>query len=230
MNSQSRLVISIGEQKLRVFRGEQCVCEYAISTSAKGEGFEIGSFRTPTGRFRISEKIGDGEPPGTIFKCRVPVGLWSQGEHPDEDLILTRILRLDGLDDENLNTMERCIYIHGTNREDLIGEPVSHGCIRLANDEMLELFGWVERGDAVEILSAVMSSKQKKSAATGVRYTDAQKKEVISFVVNYNKDNGRGGQNEAAKKFNLSVQTVSAWLKAAGKKGAKGGAKKASKR
>lgn len=71
-----------------------------------------------------------------------------------------------------------------------------------------------------------MSSKQQKSAATGIRYTDSQKKEVVDFVVQYNKTNGRGGQSLAARKFKVTPLTVSAWLKAAGKKRAKAPATK----
>lgn len=163
MNARSYLVISIAAQNLRVLRDGHCIRTFAVSTSARGEGFEMGSFRTPTGSFLIAEKIGDGELVGTIFKHRIPIGHWSPGENPDEDLILTRILRLEGLDEENLNTMERCIYIHGTNREDLIGLPASHGCIRLANMDMLELFALVEPGDAVKVISASFSDTDATS-------------------------------------------------------------------
>lgn len=152
MNSPVRLVISIDGQSLEVFHRESCIRKFSVSTAAMGCGFEKDSYRTPTGRFRISEKIGDGQPGGTIFKCRVPAGLWHPGEAVGEDLILTRILRLEGLDADNANTLERCIYIHGTNREDLIGQPMSHGCIRMGNAEVIELSGMVSEGDMVEIL------------------------------------------------------------------------------
>jgi lipoprotein-anchoring transpeptidase ErfK/SrfK len=152
MNSPVRLVISIDGQSLEVFCGQSCIGKFGISTAAMGSGFEKNSHKTPTGRFRISEKIGDGQPIGMIFKCRVPAGLWHPDEAVEEDLILTRILRLEGLDADNANTLERCIYIHGTNREDLIGQPMSHGCIRMGNAEMIELFGMVSVGDVVVIL------------------------------------------------------------------------------
>jgi hypothetical protein len=151
----TRLVVSIDDQRLRVITGDLCVREFQVSTSAKGIGFEKDSYRTPTGRFRICGKIGEGEPAGTVFKGRVPVGLWRQGECPEDDLILTRILRLEGLDPENANTLERCIYIHGTNREDMIGKAASHGCIRLGNSDMIGLFDMVSEGDMVEILPAM---------------------------------------------------------------------------
>ena len=154
MKSQTFLAVSIDDQKLRLIVNGDCVREFIVSTALNGIGTAIGSFRTPTGNFRICEKIGEGEPIGTIFRARVPVGLWDPSQATEDDLILTRILRLDGLDDDNANTLERCIYIHGTNREDLLGVPASHGCIRMSNEEIAELFERVEVGDGLRILPA----------------------------------------------------------------------------
>jgi hypothetical protein len=141
------------DQKLEVIDGDsRCIACFDISTSEKGMGFEEGSYRTPAGRFRICEKIGDGEPSGTIFKARKPVGIWRPGERCDEDLVLTRILRLDGLDPANRNTLQRFIYIHGTNNEAAIGRPAGHGCVRLRNDDMIALYDMMNADDLVEIL------------------------------------------------------------------------------
>ena len=139
------IYISIGEQKLRLFEGDALVAEYVVSSAANGIGFEEGSYCTPTGRFEVSEKIGDGEPLRTIFKSRKPIGVWD-GTPSDEDMILSRILRLNGLDAQNANSMERYIYVHGTNHEALLGEPASHGCIRMANADIVELFDRIELG------------------------------------------------------------------------------------
>ena len=139
------IYISIGEQKLRLFEGDALVAEYVVSSAANGIGFEEGSYCTPTGRFEVSEKIGDGEPLRTIFKSRKPMGVWD-GTPRDDDMILSRILRLNGLDAENANSMERYIYVHGTNHEALLGEPTSHGCIRMANADIVELFDRIELG------------------------------------------------------------------------------------
>lgn len=151
MNPLPRLEVSMDDQTLKVVQGDECLREFSISTSAKGMGFVEGTYRTPTGRFQISEKIGDGEASGTIFKSRVPVGKWSPGETIDGDLVLTRILRLEGLDAMNANTLQRNIYIHGTNRGDKLGGPASHGCVRLGNAEMIELFDMTREGMEVEI-------------------------------------------------------------------------------
>ncbi len=139
------IYISIGEQKLRVLEGEALDAEYIISTSAKGIGFDEGSYCTPTGRFEVSEKIGEGEPLRTIFKSRKPVGIWD-GSINNDDMILSRILRLHGLDAENANSMDRYIYIHGTNQEAMLGEPASCGCIRMANTDVIDLYDRIDVG------------------------------------------------------------------------------------
>lgn len=106
--------------------------------------------KTPRGQFRIGEKFGGDMPVGTVFKSRQPVGF--QDEHPpDDDLVLSRILWLDGVEEQNANTRDRFIYIHGTNHEQKIGEPASHGCIRMRNADLVELFELVEPGVPVVI-------------------------------------------------------------------------------
>ena len=137
------LEISMDDQALDLVIDGERVRRFPVSTSAKGMGFTEGSFRTPTGNFRVSEKIGEGEPMHTRFVARVPVGDWDPLVSSEDDLILTRILRLQGKDSENANSEDRYIYIHGTNREDQIGTAASHGCIRLANPDMIELFDLV---------------------------------------------------------------------------------------
>lgn len=154
MSQSRRLVVSIDDQSLEVLEDGQCLRRFTISTAVKGMGFSVGSYRTPTGCFRISEKIGDGLERGTIFKERMPVGIWRDGDCASGDLVLTRILRLDGLEPENTNTLERYVYIHGTNQEGKLGAPASHGCVRLGNSEMIELFDMVEEGTELEILPA----------------------------------------------------------------------------
>ena len=156
MSPTRRLEVSIDDQTLKVIEGDQCIRRFDISTATKGMGFTMNSYRTPTGRFRVAEKIGEGEASGTVFKQRVAAGLWLPGASVEGDLVLSRILRLEGLDVENANTLERFIYIHGTNHEDKLGQPASHGCIRLRNDEVIELFDMVSEGTELEIQPATM--------------------------------------------------------------------------
>lgn len=123
---------------------------FPVSTSRFGLGIEEGSLKTPLGRFIIGEKIGHGQPKGTIFRGRVPL---AQGEAlpATEDWITSRILWLHGVDPENANTRDRYIYIHGTKHENTIGAPDSHGCVRMRNSDVIELFQLVEEGAAVTI-------------------------------------------------------------------------------
>lgn len=146
------LVVDVATQTLALREGRRVVARYPVSTSRFGLGCGEGTFRTPTGRFAIHARIGGGSPWGTIFKGRKPVGIWSPGPGPGGDLILTRILWLDGLGRANANTRGRFIYLHGTNHEEAIGTPASCGCVRLRNDDMIELFGRVRKGDAVRIV------------------------------------------------------------------------------
>jgi lipoprotein-anchoring transpeptidase ErfK/SrfK len=143
--------ISIGDQTLVLRRGGEVVRRYSISSSRFGLGNEDGSKKTPLGRFQIAEKIGHDLPHGTIFRSRVPLG----PEEPlpqTEDLITSRILWLDGLDPDNGNTKDRFIYIHGTKHEHRIGKPDSHGCIRMRNADVIELFDLVQEGTLVRII------------------------------------------------------------------------------
>lgn len=151
MSHHLRIEVSIDDQRLDLIEGSQVIFSVPVSTGEKGMGFVEGSYRTPTGRFRVVEKIGGGMPLGTVFKARVAVGRWDPcGPEMKGDLILSRILRLEGLDEANANTLERCIYVHGTNREEEIGTPASHGCVRMRNADVIELFDLLAEG--VEVI------------------------------------------------------------------------------
>lgn len=134
-----RLQISVARQRLLLKRGPLTLRSFPISTSKYGLGAEPGSYKTPTGRFRVAEKFGDGLPITTAFKSRQPIPLTPEMMAAD-DLVMARILWLDGLQAGNANSRERFIYIHGTNHEDQIGTPASHGCIRMRNADVAELF------------------------------------------------------------------------------------------
>ena len=134
-----RLRVSVRNQELALERGGKVLRRYPISTSQFGIGSEEGSMKTPLGRFRIAEKIGAETPAGTVFKERQPIAE-TAADLSDEDLVMSRILWLDGVEDHNANTFQRYIYIHGTNHEEDIGTPASHGCVRMRNADMVELF------------------------------------------------------------------------------------------
>jgi lipoprotein-anchoring transpeptidase ErfK/SrfK len=142
--------VSIRDQLLTLKDDETPVRTYQVSTSRFGIGTQKGSLKTPIGRFRVAEKIGGDMPADTIFQSRVPL---KAGDPlpPTEDLVMSRILWLDGLDKHNANTRERFIYIHGTKHEGKIGSPSSCGCIRMRNADVVELFDLVDHDTPVII-------------------------------------------------------------------------------
>ncbi len=148
--SQTNIHISIRDQRLTLKKGETPIRIYPVSTSRFGIGTDEGSMKTPTGRFRIGEKIGGEMPSDTVFHARVAL---KAGDPlpPTEDLVMSRILWLDGLDEDNANTRDRFIYIHGTKHEEKIGIPDSHGCVRMRNGDVAELFKLVDEGTHVII-------------------------------------------------------------------------------
>lgn len=140
--------------------GDRLIRQYPVSTAANGAGEQSGSYCTPRGRHRIAEKIGAGAPLYAAFKSRQPTGeIWTPGldaAHPARDWILSRILWLEGLEPgknqgDAVDTHDRYIYIHGTNEEHKIGTPASHGCIRMKNADVAQLFDLVEVGTEVRI-------------------------------------------------------------------------------
>ena len=139
--------INLAEQRLTLHGGSRAFSA-DISSGAAGIGFTPGSGCTPTGRFRICSRHGIGAPLRTVFRARLPIGLY---EHQKGDCILSRILCLDGLDAENANTRDRYIYIHGTPDTEHLGSPVSAGCIRLAPEDMVQLFEMTPLGTLVFI-------------------------------------------------------------------------------
>jgi hypothetical protein len=153
--TQFVLTVNIAEQTVSLFVQNKFVKKLSCSTSRFGIGQTEGSNCTPLGLHRIAEKIGAGEPVGTVFKSRKVVGHTSQPEFADAK-ITTRILWLEGLEDGfnrggNVDSHARYIYIHGTADQKSIGKPSSHGCIHLADADLIPLFDLLPSGTLVWI-------------------------------------------------------------------------------
>jgi L,D-transpeptidase YbiS len=157
---KTQLLIHLGEQTLTLQDGPRPVT-YTVSTASKGAGCASGSFCTPVGLHRVRAKIGQGLPVNAVFVRRRPTGeIFSPAMgalYPDRDWILSRILWLQGLEPgvnrgPGVDTLRRFIYIHGTNEEQRIGQPASHGCIRMRNHDIVELFDRVPVGALVRIV------------------------------------------------------------------------------
>jgi L,D-transpeptidase YbiS len=152
--------IRIASQVLEVVEGSEVVAAYSVSTSAKGAGEQMGSEQTPRGALEVSELIGAGAPVGAVFVGRRSTGGVCTPEleaaHPDRDWILSRVIWLGGKEDgknrgAEVDTLSRYIYIHGTPDGQPVGEPRSHGCIRMRNTDVIALFDTVEIGMLVQI-------------------------------------------------------------------------------
>lgn len=155
-----KLLISVANQRLSVVEGVTVLRDYAVSTAKAGVGEEFGSYRTPRGLHVIRAKIGAGQPENTVFVRRRPTGeLWTPQlaeQHPGRDWILTRILWLSGCEPGRnrlggVDTMRRYVYIHGSPDCAEMGVPGSHGCIRMRNADIIELFDQVPCYTAVDI-------------------------------------------------------------------------------
>ncbi len=145
------VAITLRDQKLTVIRDGKKVKDYDISTSKFGIGATRGSCRTPTGVHAVSQKVGDGQPKGMVFKGCRPTGEVVGIDAPGRDPIVTRVIQLTGLEQSNRNSHSRRIYIHGTPEERTIGSPASYGCIRMRSNDVLDLYPRVHRGMPVVI-------------------------------------------------------------------------------
>lgn len=148
-SNSSYLDISIATQQLSVIENGEVVCTYPVSTAKNGTGELMGSECTPLGWHRIRAKIGDAQPIYSVFKARRATGEIYNAElaaqYPERDWILSRILWLGGLEPHKnrygkVDTTWRYIYIHGCPDHLLQGQPESHGCIRMKNADVIDLF------------------------------------------------------------------------------------------
>ncbi|MGB3585011.1 MAG: L,D-transpeptidase [Tunicatimonas sp.] len=152
--------VSVADQKLYLIENDRPLKQYPVSTSVYGIGSQAGSNKTPLGKHKVISKFGNGAPLGTIFRSRINTGrtatIYTDDTNLEEDDVTTRILRLTGLEPgknkgKGVDSFSRYIYIHGTPEEGLIGQPASHGCIRMKNADVVELYDLVSEGTVVLI-------------------------------------------------------------------------------
>lgn len=160
-STQRVILIDPAIQRLMLIEHDQVVASWIISTAEAGLGNLNGSHQTPLGVHRIKQRYGDGAVPGTIFKARQSTGriakiLTEPDARSDADNITTRILWLEGLQPGvnqggDVDSFGRYIYIHGTDEEGRLGQPASHGCIRMGNLDVIELYERVDINTLVVI-------------------------------------------------------------------------------
>jgi lipoprotein-anchoring transpeptidase ErfK/SrfK len=156
-----KIIVDISLQQMTLLdSAENIVASYLISSAKNGVGQEYGSFCTPVGKHIVRAKIGQSAPVNTVFVRRRPTGEIYTAElaanYPNRDWILTRILWLSGCEPGlnrlgSVDTMRRYIYIHGSPDSAEMGKPGSIGCIRMHNNNLLDLFERVPAGTPVEI-------------------------------------------------------------------------------
>ncbi len=155
------VAVTLSDQKLTVFKEGKKVKDYSISSSKFGIGNTNGSNRTPLGIHAISQKNGEGQPQGMVFKGCRPTGEVVDVDADGRDPVVTRVIQLAGLESDNRSTHRRRIYIHGTPEERYIGQPASYGCIRMKSNDIVDLFGRVHRGMPVAIESCTQETYLK---------------------------------------------------------------------
>ena len=148
----TRVIISVRDQKLMLMENGVVAATYQISTSKYGLGDAWGSMATPLGLLQVAQKIGDRAPIGAVFHNRRWTGEILLPNTPGRDPVMTRIIWLRGLEMANSHAFSRCIYIHGTNEEKLLGRPASFGCIRMRSIDVAALYNQLPLGAPVEIV------------------------------------------------------------------------------
>jgi len=159
MLSEGKLIfVDVNTQLMHVMMDNEILQTFTISSSKYGEGEVPNSMKTPLGIHFIGKKVGGGAKLNTIFKSRSNTGrqaVPNSEKFRDKDLITTRILWLEGGEERNSlgskSSMRRYIYIHGTPDEDLLGQPASHGCVRMRNIDVYALYEFAEEGTPVII-------------------------------------------------------------------------------
>jgi lipoprotein-anchoring transpeptidase ErfK/SrfK len=172
-DNRNKMIVSVKDQRMLLVTDGNPVKSYRISTSKFGLGDKPGSSRTPVGHMKVAKKIGCEKCPGTVFKSRKPTGEILKPNSPGRDPIVTRILWLKGMEEQNRNTFKRTIYIHGTPEESRLGQPVSYGCIRMSSRDVIDLYNRVGYGADVFVvrgsirngtrLQALIASRARKT-------------------------------------------------------------------
>jgi hypothetical protein len=199
-----RVIISVRDQKLMVVENGQRAAIYPVSTSKFGIGDRWGSMATPLGWLQVAEKIGDHAPPGAVFHKRRFTGEILPPNAPGRDPIVTRIIWLRGLEAANANAFNRCIYIHGTPEERIIGKPASYGCVRMCSKDVTEVYAQLQLGALVKIIpDSLPKLPAFKATQSKVIFTAAAPEKTVAPAVN----SAATGKSDSAHKHVSATAT-----------------------
>jgi len=151
LSTATEIIISVPDQQPALIDRGKLISKYTISTSRFGLGDGNGTYRTPRGTLFVSAKFGDHLPAGAVVKNRVPTGEIVNANAPGRDAIVSRVIWLRGMEQQNCSARDRCIYIHGTPEERRIGTPASFGCIRMRSRDVIALYDLAHIGMHVTV-------------------------------------------------------------------------------
>src|ERR1043165_4356168 len=174
MQIPNTVIISVKDQKLMLLQNGEKVAVYPVSTSKYGLGDFWGHMTTPLGYLQVAQKIGDHAPTGAVFHNRRFTGEVLVPNAPGRDPVITRIIWLRGLEQQNAHAFGRCIYIHGTPQEKAIGRPASYGCVRMRSKDVASLYDQLPLGAIVQIVDGRLPNVEK---AKDVKMIAAQPEE-----------------------------------------------------
>ena len=158
LSPATEIIISVPDQQLAVIDRGKLISKYSISTSKFGLGDSNGSYRTPPGVLFVSAKFGDHLPAGAVIKNRMSTGEIVNPNAPGRDAIVSRVIWLRGMEQQNHSARDRCIYIHGTPEERRIGTVASFGCIRMRSKDVIALYDLAHIGMHVTITEREIDS------------------------------------------------------------------------
>ena len=162
----TEVIVSIPDQTVALVDGEKLIARYRVSTSKFGNGDSAGSYRTPLGTLFVSGKFGDHLPTGTVIKNRMPTGEVIAVDTPNRDAIVSRVIWLRGMEQQNAAAHDRCIYIHGTPEERNIGKAASFGCIRMRSRDIMAFYDRVHIGMHVTVSEKPLEELVPREKAT----------------------------------------------------------------
>lgn len=146
LSPAAEIIVSVPDQQLALIDRGKLISKYSVSTSKFGLGDGNGTFRTPLGTLFVSARFGDHLPAGAVIKNRMATGEVVDPDAPGRDAIVSRVIWLRGMEQQNHLARERCIYIHGTPEERTIGRPASFGCIRMRSKDIIAFYDFAHIG------------------------------------------------------------------------------------
>jgi lipoprotein-anchoring transpeptidase ErfK/SrfK len=197
-NIRNEVIVSVKEQKLMLLQNGAKVTTYPVSTSKFGLGDGYGTMATPVGAMAVAQKIGDRAPQGAVFHHRRFTGEILKPNAPGRDPIITRIIWLRGLEASTARAFARCIYIHGTPQEKMIGRPASYGCIRMKSKDVVDLYSQLPVGAVVQVVTDKLPKVPKAKVVYRIQAPDApvEKGRPAPFV--NSEDPARKGQSNVS--------------------------------